>query len=137
MSIHRLHSLLIQLNIWCVIKKKERNMGLISIKQSTWQKPILERNDNVYASIWSPRLEHSCVAVYITARVFASKSYFSYNILYLKLYLIVMVVLYWYDFVFVVLLSCTKVMICNCRPSLICIHCDGYNMVIDFSIWFS
>ncbi|CAN6843374.1 unnamed protein product [Brassica oleracea] len=27
-----------------------------------------------------------------------------------------------------------KVMICNCRPSLICIHYDGCNMVIDFSV---
>ncbi|CAN6834613.1 unnamed protein product [Brassica oleracea var. botrytis] len=27
-----------------------------------------------------------------------------------------------------------KVMICNCRPSLICIHYDGRNMVIDFSV---
>ena len=27
-----------------------------------------------------------------------------------------------------------NVMICNCRPSLICIHYDGCNMVIDFSV---
>lgn len=25
-------------------------------------------------------------------------------------------------------------MICNCRPSLICIRYDGCNMVIDFSV---
>ncbi|CAF2290044.1 unnamed protein product [Brassica napus] len=27
-----------------------------------------------------------------------------------------------------------RVMICNCRPSLTCIHYHGCNMVIDFSV---